>query len=767
MSKIKYNNLIYSFDIETTTITDSNPHITDVYLSNFTSMDFTTGEINKPLFLRSWNEINDFLYFLNNKAKDDEKTLIFVHNLGYEFDGLIKNCEFVKKNFNNKNSLFVKSRIPLFIRLDNIEFRCSYRLLNNSIKTIGLNLGYEKLEIDYNKRYFSFSDLPAEEYEYNARDTEIVLRAIYNEKNQWDWLNDINDLPLTFTGFSRKNNQEINSIEDRKLFLKNTMYQKKFKKENIEFLERVYQGGYTHANAFFINKPLKNIHSFDLSSSYPASMLLRKYPKFFKKARLKDEYLTEYFKRIIKLNKEINSYSRPFKIAFLSKLKIENVKAKKFEKNLILPISYSKVDEPENVKIDNGRIFEAGSIIIYVNEIDFFLIQQFYDFEIKEVYNLYLTRDYEFLPHYIRNSVEKYLDEKSTLKKIKKKVDNQEELSISDFFNENVGNFIFSKDKIINILKIKGDEFKRNIGTLYQKSKEKLNSQYGINCQKLIPVDVSYNPIIDEFQLTQKDYIEEKVLYRDFVYGIYITSYSRLSLFQVAIELLKKKNINLIYSDTDSWKIQGNLDVINDVIDRYNKYVIDNSESNRYYKIGTFDYEGTYNYFSTLGCKKYINADKKKVYVTIAGINKHTTSENLSILYKDLNYDFSLFCKIAFSINTIYDYSITGKLLTKYYDNNYFKIVVKDENGKSGLINGYSMLELVESDYVLMNSHKISNKIYINHCEKLQNRKFDFENVLIYKNCDEIQFKYLTIEEVKKLKLYEEINHEFEGIVKG
>ena len=107
MSKIKYNNLIYSFDIETTTIKDSNSHITDVYLSNFTSMDFLSGEINKPLFLRSWSEINDFLYFLNNQAKDDKKTLIFVHNLGYEFDGLIKNCEFVKKNFNNENSLFI------------------------------------------------------------------------------------------------------------------------------------------------------------------------------------------------------------------------------------------------------------------------------------------------------------------------------------------------------------------------------------------------------------------------------------------------------------------------------------------------------------------------------------------------------------------------------------------------------------------------------------------------------------------------------------
>ena len=77
------------------------------------------------------------------------------------------------------------------------------------------------------------------------------------------------------------------------------------------------------------------------------------------------------------------------------------------------------------------------------------------------------------------------------------------------------------------------------------------------------------------------------------------------------------------------------------------------------------------------------------------------------------------------------------------------------------------MLELVESDYVLMNSQKISNKIYINHCERLQNRKFDFENVLIYKNGDEIQFKYLTVKDLKNLKLYEEINHEFEGIVKG
>ena len=138
--KKKYSNRLYAFDIETTTTPNG---VVAHYLSNFINVDFQffktdkstiLKHVSEPYFCRTAEDINNYLINLNNKAlKDDEIYIIYVHHLAYEFDFLIKNITFVRDNFTNENSLFLKPRIPLFIRLQNIEFRCSYRLLNQSI----------------------------------------------------------------------------------------------------------------------------------------------------------------------------------------------------------------------------------------------------------------------------------------------------------------------------------------------------------------------------------------------------------------------------------------------------------------------------------------------------------------------------------------------------------------------------------------------------------------------------------------------------------
>ena len=253
--KIKYSDIIYAFDIETTTTNE----ITSLYLSNFVSVDFNINhESNEDIlqsmspayFCRSATEIDSYLRTLNDKGEKEKKRyIIYCHNLAYEFDYLIKNVPFVIENFDNKDALFIKPRIPLFIRLKYIEFRCSFRLLNAPLKSIGDNLGYPKLEIDYRTQYYSFSELPKVEYEYNERDVRLTLLGVLKECSKWSYINSVKDIPLTSTGFTRKNNQNINSSSDRKDYAGFCAYQKKFSKSYIDFLERTFSGGYTHANA--------------------------------------------------------------------------------------------------------------------------------------------------------------------------------------------------------------------------------------------------------------------------------------------------------------------------------------------------------------------------------------------------------------------------------------------------------------------------------------------------------------------------------------
>lgn len=272
MSKKNYNDIIYGFDIETTTTN----HNVSLYLASFNSINFSNGKINNSFFCRTWEDVNNFLIQLNNSVESD--TICLVHNLAYEFDGLVKNVDFVKNNFKNENALFLKSRIPLFFKCDKIEFRCSYKFFNDNLKNVGKYIGLEKLEIDYQSKFYSFSKLPQIEYDYNARDVEIMLKAYIKECRHWSWIKSVNDIPYTNTGLTRTNNKKINSQNDIRHMFYYCNYQKKFNRLFVDFLENLFSGGYTHANAYYMGKILKNVHSFDLTSSYPATMLLRKFP---------------------------------------------------------------------------------------------------------------------------------------------------------------------------------------------------------------------------------------------------------------------------------------------------------------------------------------------------------------------------------------------------------------------------------------------------------------------------------------------------------
>lgn len=781
--KIKYNNTIWAFDIETTTTDDIVHH----YLSNFASIDFTfknksvneiVDNITPPIWCRTAEDVNDVLSNINEYSiNEDVTTIIYIQNLGYEFDYLIKNIPFVKDNFSNDNSLFIKTRTPLFVRLDHIELRCSYRLLNMSLAKLGKNLGFEKLELDYSNKWYEFSVLPDIEYLYNERDVKLTLLAVLKECNNWDYINTVNDIPLTSTGFTRKNNEHINHYKDVRNWQGLCNYQKKFDKEYIEFLEKTFTGGYTHANAFYFNKPLANIDSYDISSSYPHSILHRDYPHYFHKYN--GSYQLEYLKLLIRENnkdyKEIlKKYKRPFMYSFMANVKLINVHAKILKNNnLILPISLSKCDGGEGFKLDNGRVFKASWLSINVTEIDYYIFTQFYEFEIVECENLVFTSYHRALPNYVTNSTRTYLHQKSTLKKVLSKYEDGFDILPDMFYNKNKGGYIFTDDVINNICTLERVEQGQQLNDLYRTSKNRLNAQYGINVQKLLTPNINYNVDNDEFSTDIVERVRAYRLSRDFTKGLYITAYSRLTLFCFALSIIENTDAILIYSDTDSWKIMNDLDNVHKTCEKYNKMVELSTENNLDYGIGSFEYEKSYKNFCTLGCKKYIVCEENKktktdeIISTIAGVSKVNTSKALTELYHTFDDDFESLCEVAFSPATILDYSVTYKVISKYTNNEYEKEVV-DDNGKSGFIKGHNMVKLCASDYIIMDTLTSSVKEYVDYCEMLQGQAFDKIPTLIYRNSEnKVTYKYITNwkEAIKEIRLYDTSLPEFENIV--
>ena len=344
------------------------------------------------------------------------------------------------------------------------------------------------------------------------------------------------------------------------------------------------------------------------------------------------------------------------------------------------------------------------------------------------------------------------------------KYNSGEKITKADFYNARIDKYIYSEETIESILNLSDDDKKRVLNDNLRVSKNRLNSMYGINVQKLIQPDIKYNIDDDIFTTDEGENVNARILMRDFTKGLYITSYSRLNLFCFGLYLIDNTNTTLIYSDTDSWKCYGDINNTIKANERYNELVESIVNNSLDYNVGYFEFEGIYKHFATLGCKKYIVADGDKIIVTIAGVNKYATSAAYTELYKSLLYDFKLLCKIAFKPNTILSYTITFKKVAKY-DNTRYNTIVTDENGKRGKISGVNIVELCDSDYILMDYYKASITEYINFVENLQHNYNEITPTIIYRDTDgRVKWKYLT-EWNKDILIYETKNVLMENVV--
>lgn len=650
---LKYANVASVFDIEATSFYKEKVKQCCMYAWVF-------GINGRCIRGRTWSEFIDVIdevvkayeLSLNNRL------IVYVHNLSYEF-------QWFKKYFEWETVFSLDTRKPVYaVTKNGIEFRCSYILSGYSLEKLGENLTKYTVskavgDLDYSLIRHNRTPLTEKEWGYILRDGQVVMAHIQEEIER---LGDITKLPLTKTGYVRELCKERCLKGDNRWDYTKLMKVLKIDEDDYKQLKRAYTGGFTHANANYVDKVIKNVHSFDFSSSYPAVMLSEKYP------------MSKPFRVVIKNEEDfirkLRAYCCMFECTFYNIRSIVN-----FENY----ISKSRCNKIENYILNNGRVVEADTLSITLTEQDFFIILKMYQWDSIEISNMkcfyanYLPKDF------IMTILELY------------------------------------KDKT----ELKGVEGKE---VEYLVSKGMINSCYGMCVTDPCRDEILYNDDVWSFNKADVTTLLEKynknnqrVLY--YPWGVWVTAYARRNLFTGILEFRD----DYIYSDTDSIKVI-NVDKHRDYIEKYNKTVTEKiKKCLDYYEIpeamarpktkkgiikpmGVWDYEGMYTRFKTLGAKRYLTEQDGDVAITIAGVSKsagikylkHTYGNNTNI-FREFKED--LYFPAFYDLDGKEENG-SGKLCHTYIDT-YMEGEIIDYMGNKWIYNEQSGVHMENTDYTL------------------------------------------------------------------
>lgn len=677
-----FDNNIYTFDIETTSYLKLNGKIykaeeyqnmskkkqenCEFYACMYIWM---LGINNEVYYGRYWSELDDFLHLIDNVIP--EKKYIFIHNLAFEF-------QFLKSIFTFKNVMARKSHKVMKCELEkyNFELRCSYMMSNCALKSLPklYKLDVEKMtgDLDYNKIRHNKTYLSEKELKYCENDCLVVYEYI---KRMLETYENVKNIPITSTGQVRRELKE-RVKEDYKY---KRLVQKAINTNPhiYNLLQEAFMGGYTHANWIYADEVLKNIDSWDFTSSYPYVLVSHRYPSTqFIKCNLKNiRYMSDGF-------------------AYLLIVRFKNIESKYYNNF----ISQSKCRNIKGGKYDNGRIIKADELEITLTDIDFKLILDSYKCE-YEILESYYSK-YNYLPKQFINFVlEKYVNKTEFKGVAGKEINYQKEKNkFNALYGMSVTNTI--RDNVIydNLLGWSEEELTN------EEIEEKLNEEY-------------------------------KKGFLSFSYGVWVTAYARNNL----IRNIMKLDEYVVYCDTDSIKLLEGYD--KKVIDDYNNFVINkimhvsktlDIDINRYqpkdskgekHLLGLFDFDGHYEEFITQGAKKYAVITKKKIDKIKDSDGNFVDDVNVIKIEDDLAYCIEITvagvpkkgCKALkrledFKDDLVFRYKDTGKNMLFYVENQDNNLLI-DDNGVKCIVNDISGCAIVPTTYVLGKSIEYANLI--------------------------------------------------------
>lgn len=706
--KPNFANVVIGIDIETSTIEiDAENKCSFMYSFCVSSLDFNTGIYNEIALGRTYRELSDILYNLNEKAENDEKTtIVYIHNLSYEFSFFSNNVDFFKDKLEHldfNECIFKSKNKPLFLRLGNLEFRCSLSLLSKSIKKIGKEIGLEKLDFDYDKLRTPLTELDPKEIEYNFRDVEIMLKGVYLLYKNNVYMKSTNDIPYTKTGVMRFNcehNPEINTTEEyqerktrkvkkRKLAHLNNWIcsnEKAKTHSQLRFWESLFQGGFVYSNPKCCHQVLQNVGSFDFASDYPYQMLYRYYPSNFKQF---EGDKTRKLKSIMAwLDYEDLIDAKISNNMFNAIVVIDKIKAKyNFQ-----PLATSKIINIKDLKnglnceVINGKVFECETPVkMYVTIIDMLMLKLFYDYEIVNCYYLEIASSYSKSNKYKLNCVSFNAKAKIEFKKYNNLVEGAN--TYKKYGKSEIENDMFREQ--INACENYFEQLTTS-NQMYQNVKSDLNALYGDNAQHLMRTNYIYD-------LKARDYIEKNDTFEDYeksrcktsyIYGVYVPQFARASIFYI-IYVLLENGYDILYVDTDSVKVKYDKNV-DKIIDEFNKKQLENLGDFRWTGFGVLEREYVADKFSSLGTKSYIKQEGEIIKATISGLPNAT--EHFNKLFELFDRNFDEMVEMCYHYGTVFDINISRKLASKYKFNTY----EIDIDGYKDIVTSGVVLEPVE-----------------------------------------------------------------------
>lgn len=552
-NKRHYLNIVAAFDIETTNLDDDH---SIMYIWQLQIGLHTT------IIGRSWKEFIKLWEKLLKDIPDDVYLVIYVHNLSFEFS-------FLRGIYNFKNEeIFALDRRKV-LRCDmfnHLEFRCSYIHTNMSLAVFLDKMGVEnkKLYYDYSKKRYPWTALTREEINYCVNDVKGLVQALYIEMAHDG--DSLYTTPATSTGFVRRD------VKAAMRHLKYGVIRDMLPDwVTFELLREAFRGGNTHANRFFARQILKNVHSIDMTSAYPASQMLDSYPisAFYTVPDLS----LKYIERLINVRKR----------AVLMRVILRNLELiDHFDGCPYL--SDSKCRSIVSPVLDNGRLLAADYLETTITDLDYKIIKDQYNYDIEIIYAEHAR--YGKLPEVLKRVIMQYYKDKTELK---------------------------------------GNEEK---ALLYTKSKNKLNAIYGMSATSPVKDDLIYvNGLLEYAGADLKEKLEEnnKRAFFPYQWGVWTTAHVRSRLYWANKSIIDQ-GAEFIYCDTDSLKYIGdiNLDIINhDILAAAKAFeaYADDPAGERHY-LGVFEYEGKYDQFATRGAKKYAYEKDGKITATIAGVPK-------------------------------------------------------------------------------------------------------------------------------------------------
>lgn len=699
--KAFFCNVAMAFDTETSSfkVLEKDEKGNDIVLKRACMYLWQFGVCDEVYYGRTYEDLYTFLDSLKKalKLSAKRKIVVYVHNLAFDF-------QFIRSHFHVSEVFAREERKVMFAEIDEcIVFKCSYVLTNKSLDMLSEETETKKLvgDLDYELLRTPLTTLTEKEKMYAENDIKILLEYI---SKQIEKEKVITKIPLTSTGYVRR--YYLNKVQNGNF----KKYKDKYKPiiqldyKTFKALEKAFAGGYTHANYINVGTIHENVKSIDFTSSYPFVIISQKFPvKKFQHIKIQKKSQFE---------KYVQERPCVFEIIFE---KIES-------KSSITTISSSKCLSLENAIKDNGRLVYGEYVKLWLTDVDFEVIKKFYNFTDYVITDFYCS-EYGFLPkELIETTLELYRD-KTTFKG----VDGREEE--------------------------------------YQLLKALLNALYGMCVTNPLAFDVEYDDIkgwktLDEISEEEaseklKKSVESYSSVLSFAWGVWITAHARKNL----LEMVKIIGDDVIYCDTDSIKYKNHekyektISDYNDVlfqkaVEACNFYKLDEKMLSPFdingvqHPIGIFTDEGVYDFFKTLGSKRYISCKKGVISLTVSGVNKKEYYKYLAKIFKGeivekgykVNNESEMlkifnmfefyFMDEGFDIPADY----TGKL-THFYGDIAFSCTVTDYQGHKTLIEEKSYVHLekqpfqmsTEQDFLDLLYKKASiNKYFVNRNEKIK-----------------------------------------------